>query len=114
MSSLGEQELSKINLENDKLQFMIPADDKFRYAFINTIQQIELPDKYTINHNDLSDFARYFFPYIAVVVEPRKRQSKIKKKDDKSKYGTYLRYKRMSKYENDARIEHRIIYFLRN
>ncbi len=106
--------LSKINLENDKLQFMIPGDDKFKYAFINTIQQIELPDKYTINHNDLSDFARYFFPYIAVVVEPRKRQSKIKKKDDKSKYGTYLRYKRMSKYENDARIEHRIIYFLRN
>ena len=106
--------LNKINSENDKLQITMPSDDKFRFAFINTIQQIELPEKFTINHNDLSDFARYFFPYVAVVVEPRKRQSKIKKKDDKSKYGTYLRYKRISKYENESRIEHRIIYFLRN
>jgi hypothetical protein len=106
--------LNKINSENDKLQILSPSDDKFRYAFINTIQQIELPEKFMINHNDLSDFARYFFPYVAVVVEPRKRQSKIKKKDDKSKYGTYLRYKRISKYENESRIEHRIIYFLRN
>jgi len=106
--------LSKINTENDKIQFTIPTDDKFRYAFINTIQQIELPNDYILNHNDLSDFAVYFFPYIAVVVEPRKRQSKIKIKDDKSKYGSYFRYKRISKYENEARIEHRIIHFLRN
>lgn len=107
--------LKKINSENNKLQFTMPADDKFKFAFINTIQQIELPEKYLINHNDLSDFARLFFPYVAVVVEPRKRQSKLKTKDDKkSKYGSYFRYKRISKYENDGRIEHRIIYFLRN
>jgi hypothetical protein len=107
--------LKKINSENDKLQFTMPADDKFKYAFINTILQVELPGKYMINHNDLSDFARLFFPYIAVVVEPRKRQSKIKTKDDKtSKFGSYFRYKRISKYENEARIEHRIVYFLRN
>ena len=66
--------LGKINTENDKLQITIPSDDKFRFAFINTIQQIELPEKFSINHNDLSDFCRYFFPYIAVVIEHRKRQ----------------------------------------
>jgi hypothetical protein len=106
--------LNKINSENDKLQIIIPTDESFRYAFINTTQQIELPEKYAINHNDLSDFARYFFPYVAVVIEPRKRESKIKNADNKSKFGTYLRYKRLSKYESEARIEHRIIYFLRN
>ena len=108
------QLLKKINKENSKLKVEIPADHKFKFAFINTIQQFELPEKYLISHNDLSDFARYFFPYIAVVVEPRKRQSKILKKNEKSKYGTYLRYKKISKYENEASLEKRIMYFLRN
>lgn len=107
--------LDKINNENDKLQIIPPIDDHFRFAFINTMQQIELPNKYIINHNDLSDFARYFYPFISVVIEPRKRQSKIKsKKDMLSKYGTYLRYNRISKYINESRIEHRILYFLKN
>jgi len=106
--------LRKINQENNKLKVEIPVDDKFKFAFINTIQQFELPEKFLISHNDLSDFCRYFYPYIAVVIEPRKRQSKILKKNEKSKYGTYLRYKRISKYENEASLEKRIIYFLRN
>jgi hypothetical protein len=106
--------LRKINIENNKLKVEVPANDKFKFAFINTIQQFELPEKFLISHNDLSDFARYFYPYIAVVVEPRKRQSKILKKNEKSKYGTYLRYKRISKYENEASLEKRIVYFLRN
>jgi hypothetical protein len=106
--------LKKLNQENNKLKVDIPTDDKFRFAFINTIQQFELPEKCMISHNDLSDFARYFYPYIAVVIEPRKRQSKILKKNEKSKYGTYLRYKRISKYDNDTNLEKRIVYFLRN
>ena len=107
--------IKKINQENTKVKIENPTDDRFKYAFINTIQQFNLPDKYTINHNDLSEFARYFFPFIALVIEPRKRQSKSgKSKDDSSKYGTYLRYKRISKYENRTRMHIRILYFMRN
>ena len=106
--------LKKINKENTKLKLEIPLDHKFKFAFINTIQQFDLPEKFTISHNDLSDFSRYFFPYVAVVIDPRKRQSKVLKKNDKSKYGTYLRYKRISKYENETSLEKRIIYFLKN
>ena len=106
--------IQKINAENNKLRIEVPADHKFKFAFINTIQQFELPEKYIISHNDLSDFSRYFYPYVAVVIEPRKRQSKILKKNDKSKYGTYLRYKRISKYENEVSVEKRIVYFMKN
>ncbi|XWV24865.1 putative early transcription factor [Tupanvirus deep ocean] len=110
--------VEKINNENEKyhIKLNIPTDDDFKFAFINTIQKFELPNNFAINHNDLSEFSRYFFPYIALVIEPRKRQSKLKKGDrnEKSKFGTYLRYKRVSKYENRTKIEHRIIFFMRN
>lgn len=106
--------IRKINSENKTLQLEVPTNDQFKFAFISTIQQFELPNNFTMNHNDLSDFSRYFFPYVALVIEPRKRQSKIKKDVDKSKFGTYLRYKRISKYENKAKIENRILYFMRN
>jgi hypothetical protein len=106
--------INKINSENDKLQITLPTNDKFKFAFINTIQKIKLPAGYSINHNDLSDFARLFYPYIAVVIEPKKRISKNKKNNNISKYGTYLRYKKVSKYEDETRIEHRILYFLKN
>lgn len=110
--------IEKINRENDRyhIRLNIPNDNDFKFAFINTIQKFELPDNYTINHNDLSEFSRYFFPYVALVIEPRKRQSKVKRgdNDQKSKFGTYLRYKRVSKYENRTKIEHRIIFFMRN
>ena len=106
--------VEKINKENNKVMFDIPISDEFKYAFINTIQKFELPEKYTINHNDLSEFSRYFYPYIALVIEPRKRLSKLKKVSEKGKFGTYLRYKRVSKYENQARIEQRVLYFMRN
>jgi hypothetical protein len=108
--------IDKINKEN-KNKFVLepPREVDFKYAFINTIQKFELPNKYLINHNDLSNFARYFFPYVALIVDPKKRQSKIQQRDtEKSKYGTYLRYKKVSKYENQARIEQRIMYFIRN
>ncbi len=110
--------IEKINKENSQygIKFNVPSDNDFRFAFINTIQRFELPNNYNINHNDLSEFSRYFFPYVALVIEPRKRQSKIKKneKSEKGKFGTYLRYKRVTKYENKTKIEHRIIFFFRN
>lgn len=98
---------SKNNIE-------VPTDDMFKYAFINVVQHFELPNEFLISHNDLSDFARNFYPYVAVVIEPRKRKSRVIVKEDKSKYGTYLRFKRVSNYENESRIENRIVYFLRN
>ena len=89
-------------------------DHDFKYAFINTIQHFEFPRNIKINHNDLSDFARYFYPYVAVVIDPKKRQSKKTTEDTKSKYGSYFRYKKISRFDNEAKIEHRIVYFLRN
>ena len=108
--------IEKLNSEKNKITFAIPNDADFKYAFMNTIQKFELPGKFIINHNDLSEFARYFYPYIALVIEPRKRQSKTKKDIDvtSSKFGTYVRYKRVSKYENQVKIEQRILYFMRN
>jgi hypothetical protein len=108
--------VGKINAENltARNKIRIPENEEFRYAFINTIQKFELPYQTIIDHNDLSDFARFFFPYVALQVEPRKRQSKLSRGSDKGKYGTYLRYKRVSRYDNQLRMEHRIIYFMRN
>ncbi len=106
--------IKKINSEKNRHTFEDPEDSEFKYAFINTVQQFELPEKYVIEHNDLSEFSRYFYPYIALVIDPRKRQSKLDKDADVSKFGTYLKYKRVSKYDNQVRIEQRILYFLRN
>lgn len=107
--------ISKINSENKKIKIIPPANDRFKYAFINTIQKFHLPDKFSINHNDLSEFCRLFFPYISLVIEPKKRVSKKNfEKNKTSKYGTYLRYKRISNYENRTRMHLRILYFLRN
>ena len=106
--------IKKINDENTRLQLYLPQDRDFKFAFINTIQQIQT--KGIINHNDLDDFARLFYPYVAVVINPRKRQPKDKDENlnEFGKYGTYLRYKRVSNYESDRSLEKRILYFLRN
>ena len=107
--------LKKINSENKKIKFILPENDRFKYAFINTIQQFTIPEKFKINHNDLSEFSRFFFPYVSLVIEPKKRVSKKQDiVDETSKYGTYLRYKRISKYENRTKMHLRILYFLRN
>lgn len=103
-----------LNEQNNRFEALIPDNEEFRYAFINTIQKFELPENFVINHNDLSEFSRYFYPYVALQIEPRKRLSKETKLEEKSKFGTYLRFKRVTGYENSARIEQRIIYFMRN
>ena len=108
--------LKKINSENKKIKFILPPDDRFKFAFINTIQKFTIPEKFKINHDDLSNFARFFFPYVSLVIEPKKRESKKVSvvEEQTSKFGTYLRYKRISKYENRTRMHLRILYFLRN
>ncbi len=107
--------LKKINSENKKIKFVMPPDDKFKYAFINTIQKFTIPEGYKINHNDLSEFCRFFYPYISLVIEPKKRISKKGESNESvSKFGTYLRYKRISKFENRTKLHLRILYFLRN
>ncbi len=107
--------LKKINSENKKIKFILPQDDRFKYAFINTIQKFTIPENFKINHNDLSEFSRFFFPYVSLVIEPKKRKSKKQEEvEESSKYGTYLRYKRISKYENRTKMHLRILYFLRN
>ena len=123
--------ITKINAENDYFKIYVPQNIDFKFAFINNIQSFQLPRKnpisdknkkeiksYVIDHNDFSDFCRLFFPYISVVIHPRKRESKNKEKknsgDELSKYGTYLRYKRVSNYYSEMNIERRIRYFLKN
>ena len=107
--------LKKINSENRKIKFIMPEDSKFKYAFINSILKFNIPENFKINHNDLSDFSRLFFPYISLVIEPKKRVSKkTEEVNTVSKYGTYLRYKRISKYDNLSKMHLRILYFLRN
>lgn len=108
-----EKLIKKIN-KNGKLNIPMPEAKDFKFSFINSIQKFRLPNKHTINHNDLSDFSRLFYPYITLVIEPTKRKSKLNKENTNSKYGTYLRYKRISKYNNQMKIELKIIYLLRN
>ena len=106
--------LLKINSENKKIKIMLPDESIFKYAFINTIQKFTIPDKFRINHNDLSDFSRFFYTYISLVIEPKKRVASASKEVETSKFGTYLRYKRISNYENKTKSHLRILYFLRN
>lgn len=106
--------INKLNSENENLNLVIPKDYEYSFAFINTIQKYVIPGKGVVDHNDLSEFARYFYPYVTLVIEPRKRQAKNPTNNTTSKYGTYLKYKRVSKYDNKNRMEQRIIYFLRN
>ena len=97
-----------------KVSIKIPEDWEFRFAYINCIQKFRLPDNKLIDHNDLSEFCRYFYPYVSLQIEPKKRMGKMDAKEEKSKYGTYLRYKRDTKYENESKIEQRILTMLRN
>jgi hypothetical protein len=106
--------INKLNNEKNGINFIVPKEKEFKHAFINSIQKFELPKGYVINHNDLSNFSRFFFSKVVLVIDPQARQSKIQKNEEKSKFGTYLRYKKVSKYENQTKNELRIMHFLRN
>jgi len=108
--------IQKINDENERfsLRLNIPLNSDFAFAYISTIQKITLPEKFTFIHDDLGNFSRNFFPYVALMIEPSKRQSKSSQENEKGKYGTYLRYKRIGDYENKTKIERQILFFIRN
>ena len=97
-----------------KISIKVPEDYEFRFSFINCIQRFNLPDNKIIDHNDFSDFCIFFYPYISLVIEPRKRHGKLSSAEVKSKYGSYLRYKRVSKFDNQAKIEHKILSYMKN
>lgn len=105
--------IDKINSENIYQSIPQPNPSDFNFAYINTIQKFTLPGSHLIKHNDLSDFVRFFYPYITIVIDPKKRESKDKSSTS-GKYGTYFRYRKISMYDNDSRIEHRIRYFYKN
>lgn len=91
----------------------IPTDDQFKILFITSLEKFTLSSKKEINHNELSKFSRLFYPYFSLVIEPNKRKSDDNNKKDFSKYGTYLRYKRINDYENIIKIENKIKYFIK-
>jgi len=106
--------IKKINEENKKINIILPAMDQFNYGFLNSIQKFSLPNNIKINHNDLSDFSRVFYNYFALVIDPKKRESKKLIKNELSKYGTYLRYKRVNKYDNKIKMYMKILYYIKN
>lgn len=105
-----ERLFAKINRENTKLQLFVPAEQDYMFSFINVLQEFSIE---RVDHNKLSDLARYFFPYVTLVVEPKKRRAK-REQSSSSKYGTYLRYRRITDYDSVARIERRVLYIIKN
>lgn len=103
------RDINKTSIHN---KFNIPLDHDFETMFVSTIAKFELPNNAIIDHNNLSKFSRLFYPYFALVIEPRKRISQIRELENKSKWGTYLRYKRISNYENPKKIEDQIKKYL--
>ena len=90
----------------------IPNDNEFKISFITSIEKFSLSSNKEINHNQLSNFARLFYPYFSLIIEPKKRNTN-KSDSNISKYGTYLRYKRVNDYENINKIEDRIRYYIK-
>ena len=63
----------------------------------------------------MSEFISLFYPYFLIEIDPRKREAvEKKKKNIIGKYGTYIRYKRISNFDNEHKLEYRILYFLKN
>ena len=97
-----------------KMYIKIPEDYEFRFAFINSIQSFKLPESTIISHNDFSHLCSLFYPYVAIVSEYNNKDETSLSTEKKIKYGTYLRYKRVSKFDNKHKIEQRILSYLKN
>ena len=98
------------NLKDDpiKTYIQIPEDWEFNFSFINSNQKFALTNNSTINHNHFSQLCRYFFPYVSLVIEPKKKQKSTDIKE--LRYGTYLQYKRISCFEDISKLETFIVY----
>jgi len=109
------QLVSRIKRDTHMEFIKIPTLDDYEFVSMNVYQRFDMPKKATINHNLLTELAIYFFPYVAIVVDPKKRKSKkLNNLTSFGKSGTYLRYKRMTNYLTQTNIESRILYLLRN
>lgn len=106
--SLLNNVLQKINKECD---ISLSNISDIQIKFINTIQQFHLPEK--INHNKFSYFIRLFHPIFSLIIDPEKRKTQIFT-NESSKWGTYLRYKKISNYDNELIIFKKILYYFRN
>lgn len=92
--------LEKVNQESE---IDLPLDTRWEFAFINATQSFRVPR--VLNNNALTHFARYFYPYVAVVVDPsRSRGDGV----------VHLRYKRISNYGESTVIHRRIVHYLKN
>lgn len=114
-----KQLIEKINGENEKYGNVIeiPENKDFNISFLNSIQKIIIPKNSQINHNDLTNFTRNFYPYISVIVEPKKRNSKLMNQSNNNtggKYGSYFRYNRVNKYNDVNKIFQKIMFFYKN
>lgn len=106
--------IKKINKLSIKSKFNVPENKDFKLSFITVISKFKLNSDKLINHNHLSEFARLFYPFFSLVIEPKKRLSKIHQNENTSKFGTYLRYKKISNYENINKITDKIRNFRQN
>lgn len=105
--SILQHLIEKINTQCN-VQIKLPALNSFRSVFVNSILPFSMPRP--IDYFVLSEFARYFFPYVAVVVK------RVGNRRDKqgSSWGAYLRFRRVSRYADRAIIQQRILYYSRN
>lgn len=104
--------IDKIHAENpnQNIKLTKPSPKTFQIAFVNFIMHFHLPNNYIINHNEMSDFMRYFYVYISPQIDPNQKNNA----DGASKYGSYSKYKRISNYDLMSRIEKAIIFYIRN
>jgi hypothetical protein len=91
------------------LPVKIKSPTTFTYGFLHIVQGLKIK----IDHNKLSDFMRLFFPFFAVVIAPGAK-SKSDTSKSGGKFGTYLRYRRVSNYQSQNEKEQRILYLLKN
>ena len=90
------------NLEkhNNKVYIKTPESIDFKFSFINSIQKYEFPKNASVDYITLTNFAKLFYPYVSLIANI-------------DKAGTYLQFKRVSKYKIKNSIEQRIISHLR-
>ena len=86
----------------DKIQ---PAKKDILLKNRESIKPYKLDEEDILLQKTIKDLSKLFYPYVSLQIEPRKRISKTTVADTKSKYGSYLRYKRVSKFDNAAKIE---------
>ena len=120
--NLIDKLIEKINNEVNDYLYIIQKSlnisnditiNNYTIDFINSIQKFNIEN--IIDHNELSEFISLFYPYFLIEIDPRKREAvEKKKKNIIGKYGTYIRYKRISNFDNEHKLEYRILYFLKN